>query len=256
MSGASDAPGSREVLAFEDVTFGYTSAPVVEDVSFTVERGEFTALVGPNGSGKSTLLKIGLGLLTPGSGEARLFGRPAAAFEDGERIGYVAQHAAAAKSMPITVREVVTMGRFAHVGFGRLTREDRRAVDDALDRVGMTAYADRRITQLSGGQRQRAFIARALATDADLLVLDEPTVGVDVESVAEFYDLVRSLNADGITVFLVEHDLGAVANNAERVLCLNRELFFDGTASEFVDSDALARTYGTDPQTFAEVTAR
>jgi zinc transport system ATP-binding protein len=248
--------GANEVLAFEDVTFGYTSSPVVEDVSFAVEHGEFAALVGPNGSGKSTLLKIGLGLLTPDAGEARLFGEPATEFEAGERIGHVAQHAAAAKSMPITVREVVTMGRFAHVGFGRLTREDRRAVDDALDRVGMTPYAKRRITQLSGGQRQRAFIARALATDADLLVLDEPTVGVDVESVAEFYDLVRSLNEGGITVFLVEHDLGAVANNAERVLCLNRELFFDGSASEFVDSDALARTYGADPQTFAEVTAR
>lgn len=250
------SPAAEEVLAFDGVTFGYTSSPVVEDVSFAVERGEFAALVGPNGSGKSTLLKLGLGLLPPDAGEARLFGEPAAEFEAGERIGHVAQHAAAAKSMPITVREVVTMGRFAHVGFGRLTATDRRAVEEALDRVGMTPYAGRRITQLSGGQRQRAFIARALATDADLLVLDEPTVGVDVESVASFYELIRSLNGDGITVFLVEHDLGAVANNAERVLCLNRKLFFDGTASEFVESDALARTYGADPQAFAEVTAR
>jgi zinc transport system ATP-binding protein len=177
--------------------------------------------------------------------------------------------------MPITVREVVKMGRFPHVGIGRLLRDDRAlldelrdapldtfwdvanatfgrlsvadraAVDEALATVGMSAFADRRITQLSGGQRQRAFIARALASEADLLVLDEPTVGVDAESVDAFYDLLGSLNDRGITVLLIEHDLGAVVEHAERVVCLNRELYFDGPTDEFVDSDALARAFGT-----------
>jgi len=137
------------------------------------------------------------------------------------------------------------MGRFPHVGFGRLSARDWGIVDEALETVGMTAFADRRVTQLSGGQRQRAFIARALASEADLLVLDEPTVGVDAESVEAFYALLESLNDDGITVLLIEHDLGAVAEHAERVVCMNREVYFDGPTDEFVESDALARAFGT-----------
>lgn len=190
-------------------------------------------------------MKLMLGLLRPDDGTAELFGEPAHQFDDGSRIGYVSQHASASKEMPITVREVVKMGRFPHVGFGRLSNEDWEIVDQALDTVGMTAFADRRVTQLSGGQRQRAFIARALASEADLLVLDEPTVGVDMESVGAFYDLLDSLNQDGITVLLIEHDLSAVTEHADRVICLNREIYFDGPSEEFVESDALARAFGT-----------
>jgi zinc transport system ATP-binding protein len=233
------------VVALDGVTFGYTATPVVEDVTLGIDAGEYVAVVGPNGSGKSTLMQLMLGLLQPDAGTARLFGEPATEFDDGDRLGYVAQHASAAKSMPITVREVVKMGRFPHVGFGRLSAADWAVVDDAIETVGMTAFRDRRVTQLSGGQRQRAFIARALASEADLLVLDEPTVGVDVESVADFYDLLSSLHADGITVLLIEHDLGAVTEHAERVVCLNREVYFDGPTDEFVESDALGRAFGT-----------
>jgi zinc transport system ATP-binding protein len=271
------------VVDIENVTFGYAATPVVENVSLTVESGEYVAMVGPNGSGKSTLMQLMLGLLEPDAGEARLFGERADSFDDGERIGYVAQNTSAAKEMPITVREVVKMGRFPHLGFGRvggdgrtvaealreaplgtardllevafgrLSPADWAAVDDALTTVGMSAFADRRITQLSGGQRQRAFIARALASEADLLVLDEPTVGVDAESVDAFYDLLAALNAEGITVVLIEHDLGAVVDHADRVICLNREVYFDGPTDEFVDSDALARAFGTEARFLAEV---
>ena len=235
----------QPVLAVEDVTFGYTSVPVVEDVSLDIHPGEYVAVVGPNGSGKSTLMQLMLGLLEPDTGSAHLFGEPATAFDDGARIGYVAQHVSAAKEMPITVREVVRMGRFPHVGFGTLGKEDNAIVDRALETVGMGGFANRRITQLSGGQRQRAFIARALASEADLLVLDEPTVGVDAESVEAFYDLLRALNEQGITILLIEHDLSAVAEHAERVVCMNREVYFDGPTDEFVESDALARAFGT-----------
>jgi len=275
-------PASDPVVDIEDVTFGYTATPVVEGVSLTVESGEYVAIVGPNGSGKSTLMQLLLGLLEPDSGTARLFGERADRFDDGERVGYVAQNADVGKEMPITVREVVKMGRFPHIGFdrlvdddqslvaalrekplgttrgavetvfGRLTRSDWAAVDDALETVGMTAFADRRITQLSGGQRQRAFIARALASQADLLVLDEPTVGVDAESVDAFYDLLAALNAEGITVVLIEHDLGAVVEHADRVVCLNRELYFDGQTEAFVESDALARAFGTEARLLTE----
>ncbi|WP_276300497.1 metal ABC transporter ATP-binding protein [Halorussus lipolyticus] len=233
------------VISLSDVDFGYTATPVVEDISMRIDPGEYVAVVGPNGSGKSTLMKLMLGLLRPDEGVARLFGEPSHKFDDGSRIGYVAQHASAAKEMPITVREVVKMGRFPHVGFGWLSADDWAIVDRALETVGMTAFADRRVTQLSGGQRQRAFIARALASEADLLVLDEPTVGVDAESVEAFYDLLETLNEEGITILLIEHDLSAVTEHAERVVCLNREVYFDGPTDEFVESDALSRAFGT-----------
>ncbi|WP_232701825.1 metal ABC transporter ATP-binding protein [Halobacterium wangiae] len=236
-----DAP----IIGLSGVDFGYTATPVVEDISLQVDPGEYVGIVGPNGSGKSTLMKLMLGLLQPDDGDARLFGEPAHAFDDGSRIGYVAQHASASKEMPITVREVVKMGRFPHVGFRRLSDRDWEIVDRALETVGMSAFADRRVTQLSGGQRQRAFIARALASEADLLVLDEPTVGVDVESVDAFYDLLESLNEEGITILLIEHDLSAVTEHADRVVCLNREIYFDGPTGAFVESDALGRAFGT-----------
>ena len=236
---------SETVVDLAGVEFGYTATPVVRDVSLQVDPGEYVAIVGPNGSGKSTLMKLMLGLLRPDSGTARLFGEPAHEFDEGSRLGYVAQHASASKEMPITVREVVKMGRFPNVGFGWLSKSDWERVDEALETVGMTAFADRRVTQLSGGQRQRAFIARALAGEADLLVLDEPTVGVDAESVEAFYELLNSLNEQGITILLIEHDLSAVTNHAERVVCLNGEIYFDGPTDEFVDSDALARAFGT-----------
>ncbi|WP_297885078.1 metal ABC transporter ATP-binding protein [uncultured Halorubrum sp.] len=273
-SAASDAGAGDPVIDLSGVTFGYTATPVVEDVSLTVDSGEYVAVVGPNGSGKSTLMRLMLGLIGPDAGAARLFGEDAGRFDDGERVGYVAQQATAAEEMPITVREVVKMGRFPYVAVGnlpggdagvvgglfddpvgtarrtanavsgRLTAGDWRIVDDALATVGMSAFADRRIGQLSGGQRQRVFIARALAGEADLLVLDEPTVGVDAESVDAFYDLLDALNAAGITVLLIEHDLSAVVEHADRVVCLNREVYFDGPADEFVESDALARAFG------------
>ncbi|QSX01190.2 metal ABC transporter ATP-binding protein [Haloterrigena alkaliphila] len=248
-----DATASEPVIDLTGVTFGYTATPVVEDISLTIEPGEYVAIVGPNGSGKSTLMQLMLGLLEPDAGTAHLFGERADRFDDGERVGYVAQQASASKEMPITVREVVKMGRFPYVGFGRLSSEDWAIVDDALATVGMSAFADRRVTQLSGGQRQRAFIARALASEADLLVLDEPTVGVDAESVDAFYDLLAALNAEGITVLLIEHDLGAVVEHAERVVCLNREVYFDGPTDEFVESDALARAFGTEARFLAGV---
>ncbi|ELZ82573.1 ABC-type transport system ATP-binding protein [Haloferax elongans ATCC BAA-1513] len=241
----SPAEPADPLIELSDVEFGYTAAPVVENISLSITEGEYVAIVGPNGSGKSTLMKLILGLLRPDEGSASIFGEPSHTFDDGARIGYVAQHASASKEMPITVREVVKMGRFPHVGFGMLSAEDHKIVDEALATVGMSDFANRRVTQLSGGQRQRAFIARALAGEADLLVLDEPTVGVDAESVDAFYNLLESLNDEGITILLIEHDLGAVTDHAKRIICLNREVYFDGPTDDFVESDALARAFGT-----------
>ncbi|OAQ53803.1 hypothetical protein HTG_05940 [Natrinema mahii] len=237
------------VVDLENVTFAYGEQPAVRDVSLTVAEGDFLGLIGPNGSGKTTLLHLMLGLRSPDSGSIELFGEPVSSFEDGERIGYVSQQATSGGgSMPVTVREVVTMGRFAHAGHGRLTDADYAAVDDALETVGIVDLADRQINALSGGQRQRAYIARALASEADLLALDEPTVGVDAESRDAFYQLLESLNEDGITIILIEHDIGVVTDRASRIACINTELYHHGDTESFVESDALTEAYGASGQ--------
>jgi zinc transport system ATP-binding protein len=243
------------LIELENATFGYTASPVVRDVSFAVESGEHVGIIGPNGSGKSTLLRLILGLHEPDSGSVQLFGRPANAFVERERVGHVAQDVTEnTKKMPITVAEVVLMGRFPHAGFGRIGPVDREKAVRALETVGIERLGDRRITKLSGGQRQRAYIARALAGEADLLVLDEPTVGIDAESVDAFFELLDTLNDDGMTVLLVEHDIGSVLEHADRVICLNRELYFDGSPAAFAESDALDRAYGTSIRRDGDVT--
>ena len=230
----------------ENVTFAYGDRPVLKDVSLSVEDGEFLGLIGPNGSGKTTLLKIMLGLRTPDSGAVELFGTPAQRFTDGTRLGYVSQHSTDADAMmPVTVREVVTMGRYAHAGIHRLTDRDHEIVEEALETVEITDLADRRINHLSGGQRQRAYIARALASEADLLALDEPTVGVDADSVDAFYALLDDLNDQGITIVLIEHDIGTVAEHASTMACLDCELYEHCETDRFLESDALERAFSS-----------
>jgi zinc transport system ATP-binding protein len=239
--------GPEKVVSVEDVSFGYGDVPVLEDVSIGVESGAFLGIVGPNGSGKSTLVEVMLGLRTPDEGSVCLFGERAANFDDGERLAYVAQDATdTSRQMPVTVREVVRMGRYPRRLFGRFSDADRRAVEDAMEEVGIKDLSSRRVGRLSGGQRQRVFIARALAAEADLLALDEPTVGVDAESREEFYELLRGLNDDGMTVILIEHDIGVVTEHADEIACINRRLYFDGDPEEFVETDALAEAYGKD----------
>ncbi|MXR51036.1 ATP-binding cassette domain-containing protein [Halovenus sp. WSH3] len=229
-----------------DVTFAYGETVAVENVSLTVEEGSFLGLIGPNGSGKTTLLHLLIGLKEPDSGSVELFGQPMSAFEDGERIGYVSQRATdRSGTMPVSVREAVLMGRFPHAGLGRIGEEDREIAARALERVGIAELADRPIGQLSGGQRQRAFIARALASEADLLALDEPTVGVDADSRTEFYNMLDELNDEGITIILIEHDVDILTEHVDSVACLNRELYHHGDTVSFLESDAIAEAYGT-----------
>lgn len=233
------------VIELSDVTYSYGEQPAVESVSLTVEPGDFLGLVGPNGSGKTTLLKLMLGLLRPDSGSVTLFDRPAHEFADGTRVGYVSQEATStATGMPVTVREVVRMGRYPHVGLGRFGKRDTERIADAVETVGVADLANRQFSELSGGQRQRVIIARALAADAELLALDEPTVGVDAESREAFYDLLRELNQEGLTILLIEHDIGVVTSFASKVACMNRRLFFHGDSLDFSESDALREAYG------------
>jgi zinc transport system ATP-binding protein len=227
------------VLEVDAVRFSYGRHAVLAGVTLTVGAGEFVALVGPNGSGKSTLLRIVLGLAAPQSGEVRLFGVAPAALANRWRVGYVPQRSVVAEQLPVTVDEVVASGRVARRGWARRLRpEDRTAVEHALASVGLTELAAAKLTELSGGQQQRAFIARALVNGPDLLVLDEPVAGVDVESQKLFRDsLVHMVREHGAAVLLVSHELSAVADDLDRLIVLRRgRTVFDAPPADLTAS--------------------
>lgn len=234
------------VVEMRAVFFSYGEGPVLERVSLDVPAGDFLALMGPNGSGKTTLVKLMLGLLRPLSGEIRLFGTPVERFRDWFRIGYVPQKTGLDLRFPSSVEEVVMSGRFGRLGPGRRPGpDDRRAVKEALEVVEMTPYSRRAVASLSGGQQQRVFIARALAGEPELLVLDEPVVGLDGRALDSFYRLLSRLNEEmGITLIIVSHDTGAVVGRVHRVACINRTLICHGAPEETLTADNLARLYG------------
>jgi zinc transport system ATP-binding protein len=225
----------ESVLSAQGVTFGYeASAPVLEDVDLALERGEFVALVGPNGSGKSTLLRILLGLLEPQSGSVRIFGAAPDSLERRWRVGYVPQRVTLQLDLPATVEEVVASGALARRGWWRRPSRTQRAdVDHALESVSLVELRRRPVTELSGGQQQRVLIAKALIGEPELLVLDEPTAGVDADSQRQFRDsLVHLVREHGTAVLLVSHELGAVADDLDRVVVLKRRVVFDGKPSD------------------------
>lgn len=216
------------------VSFAYRPAqPVLRSIDLKIERGEFVALAGPNGGGKTTLLRVALGLERPTTGRAFLFGEPAHAFSRRETLGYLPQRAQIGIAAPVTVRELVSAGRLAAGGlFGPLRRRDRAIVDDAIGRVGLSELAGRPLATLSGGQQQRAFIAKALAAEPSLLVLDEPTTGVDAEAQEALAALLDRLHRElQVTVLYVSHEFGAVERFVERLVLVRGEIVFDGPPS-------------------------
>ncbi len=214
-----------------DVSFSYAGgAPVLAGVSLAVERGEFLAVAGPNGGGKTTLLRVLLGLEQPASGTVSLFGEPPARALRARRIAYLPQRAQVGGQAPVTAAELVASGR-AGAGrwWGPLRGVDRASVATALERVGLAARADAPLRTLSGGMQQRAFIAKALASEPDLLVLDEPTTGVDAASQESLGVLLASLRRDlGMTVLYVSHEFGAVEHVVERIVLVRGGIVFDG----------------------------
>jgi zinc transport system ATP-binding protein len=212
-------------LRLDHVSFAYDhGALVLRDVDLTVKRGEFVAIAGPNGGGKTTLLRLILGLEQPTAGRVQVAL---------QRKGYLPQRAQTAIDAPLTVRELVGAGRVARSRLlGPLGRGDREAVREAIERVGLSAQADRRLTTLSGGQQQRAFIAKALAGDPELLALDEPTTGVDVEAQEAVAVLLQRLGEElGMTILYVSHEFGAVEHFVERIVLVRERIVFDGAPS-------------------------
>ena len=218
-------------VELDRVSFGYRPGQrVLEDVNLRIAQGEFVAVAGPNGGGKTTLLRIALGLERPSEGNAFLFGEAAHRFSRRRTLGYLAQRSELGGDAPATVREVVSAGRLAAGGLlGPLRRRDRELVSEAIERVGLEARADTPVRTLSGGMQQRAFIAKALAAEPALLVLDEPTTGVDAESQESLAALLDRLHSDlGVTVLYVSHEFGAVEGFVERLVLVRRSVLFDG----------------------------
>jgi len=228
------------------VTVRYQDLIALEDVSLQIVSGEFLAVIGPNGSGKTTLIKTILGLVEPAQGTVRLFGRaPGELGREWGKVGYVPQLAQFDPNFPICVFDAVLMGRYRQVGlFHRPGSRDKEATGRALARMELADLAQRQIGRLSGGQRQRVLIARALATEPELLILDEPTTGVDVDATQGLFDLLDAFHREGMTVAVVSHDVGVVAQHVDQVACVNRRLVAHGRPAEVLRPDVLECMYG------------
>jgi zinc transport system ATP-binding protein len=239
-----------ETVRLKDIRVCYGDIPVLEDITLSIFQHDFLGIIGPNGGGKSTLLKVILGLVKPDSGSVSVFGKPPE--QARSRIGYVSQHYAFDRDFPASVRDVVMMGLYGKTGlFRRYNREDKTAVEKALERVEMLAHRGKQIGRLSGGQQQRVFIARALVAEPKLLLLDEPTASIDPTMQTEFYELLEELKKN-LTIVIVTHDIGAVSVYVDKIACLNRRLYYHG--SKEITPEILEATYQCPVQLIAHGT--
>lgn len=226
-----------------NLSVAYDARPVLLGVSATVERGEVIGIVGPNGAGKSTFFRALLGLVTPSSGYIRLLGGTVATHR--RWVTYLPQREVIDWDFPLVVRDVVTMGRYPHLGWGRFPGPaDRRVVEACLEALGISDLRNRHIGELSGGQQQRTFLARALAQEAQILLLDEPFMGVDAATEQTILALLLRLRAEGKAVLIVDHDLTRAAETYDRVLLLNQRLVAFGPPAQVLTPDLLRITYG------------
>ena len=236
-----------QLIKFNNVSFTYHQHEALSDINFEVNEGDYVGVIGPNGSGKTTLLRLLLGLLHPQKGEILLLGEPVVTGHNTAQIGYLPQKITQAETrFPMTVEEVVQLGCVgSKTWLPFLSSAQHKSVLNALDTVGLSEYRRHLVSELSGGQQQRVFIAKALAGKPKLLILDEPTVGIDVEAQAQFYLLLKKLNTElGMTIVLVTHDIDVVVNEVTTVLCVNQTLIYHGSSDNFVKGDYLAKLYG------------
>ena len=231
------------VLEAHNLTVSYDKQPVLWDIDFEVPEGHLVGIIGPNGSGKTTLLKAAMGILPVDSGYVKVFDKPLADVR--ERVSYVPQRQSVDWDFPATVFDVCKMGRYRHGKlFGRLSKTDIEIAENALERVGMTAYKNRQIGELSGGQQQRVFIARSLAQQADLYLMDEPFVGIDAASEEAIINLLLEIKAEGKTVVLVHHDLHTAIEFFDWIVMLNTRVVASGPKEEVLNEENLKTAYG------------
>lgn len=232
-----------EPVKVENVTVAYHRKPVLQEATFSVPEGKLMGIIGPNGAGKSTLIKAILDLVPRASGSVEIYGNPYK--EQRKLVGYVPQRGSVDWDFPTNALDVVLMGRYGHIGwFKRPGKKDIQFALDSLEKVGMTEYADRQISQLSGGQQQRVFLARALAQDAKIYFMDEPFVGVDAATEKAIITLLNELKAQGKTVIVVHHDLQTVEEYFDWSLLINLQIISCGPTKEVFTMDNLQKTYG------------
>ncbi len=239
----------KEIIKIRNLNFSYDKQVVLEGINLDYSSDEFLAIIGPNGGGKSTLLKLILGLLKPQSGEIKLFGKEPS--EVSKFIGYVPQNFLSNQSFPMMVLEVVLMGLIDKKIFGFYSRDEKQMALAALEKVGMKEFASARIGELSGGQRQRVYIARALCANAKVLVLDEPTASIDTKGQAEIYEILKNINASGVGIVLVSHDLNIVLNYATKIAYVSKNLHIhktheDTAKREFIEHLAKSHSHFCD----------
>lgn len=231
------------LLELRKVSFGYGAMPVLEDINIHLHHGQFAALVGPSGAGKTTLLKLILGSLQPTQGEIFTHGN---LLQNGHapRVGYVPQLETVDWNFPVTVEQAVWMGQIGNKNLMPwMSAEEKKEVQSMLDRLGISKLAQRHIRDLSGGQQQRVFLARALISKPDLLILDEPTVGLDIQTAEMILVLLSELNRQGVTLLITTHDLNAAAAHLPWVICLNQKIIAQGTPEEVFTEEILSQTY-------------
>jgi len=235
-------------LDIRDLWVFFNGQPALESISLEANRSELISVVGPNGGGKTTLLKAILGLIPFNRGEVRVLGKPAGSTALHGRIGYLPQGGEYDRYLPLRARDVVAMTRYARMGWReKLVAVDRERIDSALISVDMKDFGHSPFGTLSGGQRQRVLIARALAMDPPMMILDEPSTGLDTVAQDSFYELLHRLKVEkGLTILLVSHDIGGVSSYADRIACLNRKIHFHGRPQDCRDRDMLAQVFGRD----------
>ncbi len=232
------------VVEVEDMTVAYHIKPVLWDIDLKIPKGVLMAIVGPNGAGKSTLIKAMLDLIEPVSGKVLFNGRTYK--EERKHIGYVPQSESVDWDFPASVLDIVMMGRYGKLGwFKRPGKIDREKSLEALEKVGMSQFVDRQISELSGGQQQRVFLARALVQEADIYFMDEPFKGVDAKTELAIIDILKDLKSNGKTVVVVHHDLDTVEEYFDHVVLLNTQLIESGPVSEVYTEENIEKTYRT-----------
>ena len=227
-------------IELKNVNAGYRSGnPIITEINLKVDEKEFLGIIGPNGGGKTTLLKTIIGLLKPQSGEVLLFGN---SIENSNyKIGYVPQYSYFDKSYPITVKDVVSMGLISKKMFtSKLNQHEQKIVEDSLNKVNLLAKINVQIGHLSGGEQQRVLIARALATDPKILILDEPTASIDTNTGQSIYELLTELNEQK-TIIMVSHDVGAISRSVKKIACMNKTLVYHNTKE--ITREMLEQTY-------------
>ena len=233
-------------ITVENISVTYSNANLaLYDASCYVQPGTITGLVGPNGGGKSTLFKTIMGFIKPNLGRVHIDGLSVKMAQKRQLMAYVPQADDVDWNFPVSVADVVMMGRYGYMNMLRIpSREDRRQVADSLERVGMSDFRHRQIGELSGGQKKRAFLARAMAQNSRVILLDEPFTGVDVKTEKRIVNLLLQLRDDGHTILISTHDLASISTFCDRTILLNRTVLAEGTTADTFTADNLAMTFG------------